>query len=491
MGHSEIPMADLQDRVPPHNEEAEMAVLGAMMLSATAVQEVSQVLEPHHFYLPVHQEIYATMIELVRRRMTVDLVTMRDTLMSNGRLEDIGGVSYLVRLVDDVPSAASAVDYARIVRDRSKLRRLLEASAEIHKVVFDPNSSIDKKVETAEKLVYDLKAGDRADYFQPLSMFANRFFDGIEALMSNTGGVAGLTTGYPDLDRLTTGFSPGDLIILAARPAMGKTSLVMNFAMNVARSGNGAVACFNLEMPGEQLVQRLISMLSTVPIESMRRTGLSTESYDKIIVAAEQLVSLPIFIDDTSQLSALDMIARCRRLQMDLDDRVRRGELEPQAGRLALVIVDYLQLMRAQRGSDNRVQEVSEIARGLKLMARELRVPVIALSQLSREVEKRPNKRPQLSDLRESGSIEADADLVAFIYRDEYYRQKEEGGGDDFHENPEHTEASEVIIAKHRNGATGTVLLGFQPSLTRFWSLANEDKEDYWRSKRRQNFADD
>jgi replicative DNA helicase len=290
---------------------------------------------------------------------------------------------------------------------------------------------------------------------------------------------------------LTTGFSPGDLVILAARPAMGKTSLVMNFAMNVARSGNGAVACFNLEMPGEQLVQRLISMLSTVPIESMRRTGLSTESYDKIIVAAEQLVSLPIFIDDTSQLSALDMIARCRRLQMDLDDRVRRDELDPQGGRLALVIVDYLQLMRAQRGSDNRVQEVSEIARGLKLMARELRVPVIALSQLSREVEKRPNKRPQLSDLRESGSIEADADLVAFIYRDEYYRQKEEGGGDDFHENPEHTEASEVIIAKHRNGATGTVLLGFQPSLTRFWSLANEDKEDYWRSKRRQNFADD
>lgn len=459
----------LEDFQPPHSTEAEMAVLGSILISPNAVNEVTQILVADDFYQVPHQEIYRVIEQMVAARMTVDLLTVKNELASRDMLEKLGGVGYLVRLTNEVPSTAAAAAYARIVKDKSRLRTLAEVGQQISALVHNPTLTTQEKLESAESMVYRVKQTDRSEFFQPLSHHASEFFQGIERLMNEDAAVAGLETGYSDFDQKTTGFSPGDLIILAARPAMGKSSLALNFALNIARSTQQPVAFFALEMTGEQLVRRLISTLSGVALNEMRQRGLTTAQYDRLLQAAETLINVPVYIDDSAMLSPFDMTARCRRL-------------EKEVGKPAFIVVDYLQLMRSGRNIDNRVQEVSEIARGLKTMAREMKLPVMALSQLSREVEKRPNKRPMLSDLRESGSIEAEADMVSFIYRDKYYQEKQV---EDTEFNPNETEVSEIIIAKHRNGPTGTVLLGFQPAFTRFTLLDEYSKSDYLRSQRR------
>jgi len=456
------------DHVPPHSEEAEMAVLGSVMLSAKAADEVIDIVRRTDFYFPAHQTLFGVIEDLYGRRRAVDMITVQNELEERGQLAEIGGFGYLFRLTDSTPSAQAARHYAEIVVEKHKLRKMLEASGEIRQLVGDTALAFRDKLSRAEELIYGIRSSSTTGGFRSLEDHGTEFFSHIEPLLQGGQMVAGLETGYRDLDAMTTGFSEGDLIIVAARPAMGKTSLVLNVGLNVARMKKQPVAVFSLEMSGEQLVRRLISTLSGVSLSAMRKSGLDTRDYDKLIASAEVLFQAPMHIDDSSGISPTDMLAKLRRFSS-------------RYGPPALVIVDYLQLMRSSRRTDNRTQEVSEIARGLKELAREMKVPVMALSQLSREVEKRPNNRPQLADLRESGSIEAEADMVMFIYRQKYYDDKKNPSIQQ-EQNADEAQVAEIIIGKHRNGPTGTVLLGFQPSYTRFTLLDEYSKTEYLNS---------
>lgn len=454
--------------VPPQSTEGEMSALGAMLLSERAATEVVDILTEDDFYVPAHREIFKAIRQLLLNSKAIDLVTVRDELTVRGKLQEVGGIDYLVQIAEAVPSAANAEYYAQIVQDKSTLRRLEEAGHEIIKTVHEPEQTADEKVDAAEAAVFEVGRKRLGKYFTPVRSLAKDFFTDVDTLIETGEPVLGTLTGYSDLDQLTTGFYGGDFVIVAARPAMGKTSLAMNWALNIARQEAGAVAVFSLEMSGSQLVRRTISTIAQVPMGALKKANLSNNDYQKLADACEELYSLPMFIDDTSDLSPLEMRGKLRRLKAE------HG--------LSLVVVDYLQLMRGSRKTENRTQEISDIARSLKNMAKELEVPVIALSQLNRGVESRDNKRPMLSDIRESGSIEAEADMVTFIYRPEYYRRKEAGQEQEF--NPSAAEVAELIIGKHRNGPTGTVLLGFQPSYTRFTLLDEQSKDEYKRRLR-------
>jgi replicative DNA helicase len=443
----------LEELVPLRSIEAEMSVLGSMLLSDRAAEEVANILSDDDFYQPAHQEIYRAMRQLVDNAKPVDLVTLKDELTARDTLRNIGGVEYLVQVLECVPSAANAVPYARIVQDKATMRRLERAGRDIVGVVH--NSDIveaDDKVDKAEQLVFEVGRKRLGKDFQHIQSLAKEFFLDVDHILETGEPMVGTSSGFYELDDMTTGFYPGDFVIVAARPSMGKTALVLNFALNVARKNVGNVAVFSLEMSGPQLVRRLVSMSSQVSSSVLRKSSLSDDDYKKLADACELLYGLPIYIDDSSDVSGMEIRGKCRRLK--------------QEGGLGLVVVDYLQLMRSSKRAENRVQEISEIARSLKALAKELQVPVIALSQLNRSVESRDNKRPMLSDIRESGSIEAEADLVMFIYRESYYEQKKEGAPDDY--NPMAPERAEVIIAKHRNGPTGTIILGFQPAFANF-----------------------
>ena len=459
----------LDEYVPPHSLEAETATLGSMMLSERAAEEVQAIITEDDFYQPAHQEVFKAVRQLLLSAKAIDLVTIKDELIARKKHKDVGGTEYLIQIAESVPTAANAVFYAEIVQDKATLRRLNAAGHEIVGIVHEPDTTADEKVDAAESLVFEVGQKRLGKYFDPVKSLAKEFFKDVDHLLDTGEPILGLPSGFKDLDNVTTGFYGSDFIIIAARPAMGKTSLVLNFTTHIARLEKGAVAFFSLEMSGKQLVRRIISTIAKVPMGTLKRANLSNDDYQKLADACEELYTLPIFIDDSSDINPLEMRGKCRRLKAD------QG--------LALIVVDYLQLMRGtSRRHENRNQEIGEIARGMKALSKELDVPVIALSQLNRGVESRENKRPMLADIRESGSIEAEADMVMFIYREEYYKRREADSFDKW--NPDAADVAELIIAKHRNGPTGTILLGFQPAYTRFTLLDEESKAGYRNRKR-------
>lgn len=447
--------AIIEGFIPPNSVEAEMCALGAMFLSERAREQVRELLIIEDFYRPAHRTVYEAMLSLMDSGKAVDLMTVKNELQDRGLLASVGGVDYLIQIAESVPSPGNAPDYAEIVRDKATLRRLESAGHTIVKVVHDTDSTPIQKIDEAERLVHEISRRENKNSFRSVRDVTRLFREDVDNLYETGTPILGQPSGFYDLDGMTGGLYGSDLTIVAARPAMGKTSFVLGIGANVAAQGKGAVAVFSLEMSSKQLVKRMVSSRAQLSMSLLQKPNLSGDHYERLIDACEHLYSLPLYIDDNSEISPFEMRSKCRRL------RSEHG--------LSLVIVDYLQLMKANRRTENRVQEVSEIARSLKSLAKELDVPVMALSQLSRTVEQRPDKRPMLSDIRESGSIEAEADLVMFIYRDSYYQAKEEVQPEEW--SPDAVEEAEIIIAKHRNGPTGKVILGFQPSYARFVNL--------------------
>ncbi|NSW80022.1 MAG: replicative DNA helicase [Chthonomonadetes bacterium] len=459
-------------RTLPHNLDAEIATLGSMMIDGTAIERVSEFLAPEDFYREAHRVIFDVLVTLSSRNEPADLVTVSEELQRRGKLEDVGGVAYLTTLIDSVPSAANVDYYASIVEEYAIRRRLIEAAQEIIHMAAATDEeeplTIADVTDRAESAIYRVAQRRIGKGFESIRPLLGEAFDRFEAFYHERKLVTGLSTGFRELDYVTAGLQPSDLIIIAARPSMGKTSLCLNIGEHVALHEKKTVAIFSLEMSKEQLVQRMICSQAEVNAHRLRLGMLPETAWNKISRAIQDLWEAKIFIDDTPDVSALEMRAKCRRL------RAEHG--------LDLVIVDYLQLMRSHRRSENRTQEISDIARALKGLARELRVPIIALSQLSRAVEHRENKRPMLSDLRESGSIEAEADVVAFIYRPEYYAMKEAVSSEDVDagtmpREEGRVEEAEIIIAKQRNGPTGTVRVGFKPDYARFVPLERYREE--------------
>ena len=451
-----------EPRLPLHSIEAEMSVLGSMILSQRAAEEIVTILNEDDFFRPAHQIIFRSIRQLVSHHKEVDLVTLRTELSERAVLTEVGGTDYLMQVAEYVPSAANAKYYAQIVLDKATMRRLELAGRNIIDIVHDPElEGADERIDFAEREVFEVGRKQLGKYFQRVDQLAKEFFVDVDRIIETGQPMFGLPTGFTDLDKITTGFYPGDFVIIGARPAMGKTSLVLDIALNVAmgrgRDGSkGSVAIFSLEMSSIQLTRRMVSMVSGTSMTVLKsEKGLSEKQYMSLADACEKLYSLPIFIDDGSDISPMEMRGKCRRLKAE------HG--------LDLVIIDYLQLMRGSKRTENRVQEISEIARQCKSMAKELGIPVIALSQLSRAVENREDKRPQLSDIRESGSIEAEADMVMLLYRDSYYKSKEEHKPEIT--NYDDVQEAEVIIAKHRNGPVGKVMLGFQPAFARYRNL--------------------
>ncbi|MCS7272702.1 MAG: replicative DNA helicase [Fimbriimonadales bacterium] len=457
--------------VQPHSTEAEMSVLGSMMLSAEALERVLEILKPEDFYHPAHRILFDVISSLHERNIAVDLVTVQEELRRREQLEDVGGLPALVNIVESVPTAANAEYYARIVQEKSILRRLVQAAHEIIRLVEEPELELQQILDQAEQAVYQVAERQLGKEFSSVNQLVldvlGQFEERQLLMQQNPTGefLLGVSTGYRELDRMLSGLQPSELIILAARPSVGKTSLAINIAEHVALRARKAVAIFSLEMAAEQLVQRMLCSQAAVSAQRLRRLQLGPEEWLRLQQAAERLFDAPIYIDDSGSLSPMEMRAKCRRLKARL------------AGReLGLIVVDYLQLMRSHRRMENRNQEIGEIARALKQIAREFHVPVLVLSQLSRSIERRENKRPMLSDLRDSGSIEAEADVVMFIHREEYYRDAPPA---DLPPDQIHQQEVEIIIAKQRNGPTGRVKLLFQPDFSRFVAIEREYTEVY------------
>jgi len=435
-------------RVPPQSLDAEMSLLGAVLIDEEVLADVSEIVRSHDFYDKRHQIIFAAMTRLYERHKPVDLLTLTEELKKKSELEAIGGSAFLTELTNYVPTDAHADAYAELVEQKAIRRRLIKASADISELGYDEETTAQELLEKAEAELFSVSDQSLKQDLVSIESILTESFDRIEELHRNKGQLRGIRTGYRDLDNMTAGLQRSDLIILAARPAMGKTTLVTNLAYNVATIAKLPVLFFSLEMSKEQLIDRMLADASGVDSWNIRTGNLSDEDFSKISEAMGEMAEAPIFIDDTPGLSVLEMRTKARRAAHD----------QP----LGLIIVDYLQLMQSNGNHNgNRVQEVSEISRGLKLIARELNVPLIALSQLSRSVESRTPPIPQLSDLRESGSIEQDADIVSFIYRPGYYEP----------DNPEVQNITDLIIAKHRNGPVGKVQLYFHPERLRFMSL--------------------
>lgn len=435
-------------KVPPQSLDAEMSLLGAVLIDEEVLADASEHVDAEDFYDKRHAMIFGAMMRLYERHKPVDLLTLTDELQKKDQLAEVGGSAYLTELTNYVPTAAHASSYAEIVAQKAVRRRLIKASADISQLGFDENTTTQELLEKAEAELFSVSDQSLKQDLVSLESILTDSFDRIEELHRNKGQLRGIRTGYRDLDTMTAGLQRSDLIIIAARPAMGKTTLVTNLAYNVATIEKKPVLFFSLEMSKEQLTDRMLADASGVDSWNIRTGNLSDDDWAKLSEAMGEMAEAPIFIDDTPGLSVLEMRTKARRAMHDQQ--------------LGLVIVDYLQLMQANGNHNgNRVQEVSEISRGLKLIARELNVPVIALSQLSRSVESRTPPVPQLADLRESGSIEQDADIVSFIYRPGYYEP----------DNPEFQNITDLIIAKHRNGPVGKIQLYFHPERLRFMSL--------------------
>ncbi len=449
------------DRTPPFSLEAETAVLGGMLIDREAVTRTMEHVNESMFYREANRRLYRAMVRLYERGSVIDVITVSEELKKTAELDSAGGFDYLAALVDAVPTAANVEYHARIVRDKALLRRLVEQASQIIRDVYEQGErEVEEILDEAEARIFRVAESHKREGFLWIKEILWDAFEHIEKLQQSAGGITGVPTGFPDLDRMTTGLQKGDLCIVAARPSMGKTSWVLNASANAAIGHNIPVAIFSLEMSREQLVQRLLCAEGRIDAQKMRRGRLSQEEHQRLAAAAGHLNTAPIWIDDSPGTNVLEIRAKARRLQSEL----RTGERD-----LGMLVVDYLQLMSASSRSENRVQEVSEMSRGLKALARELEVPVVALSQLSRGPEQRTDKRPMLSDLRESGSIEQDADLVMFLYRPEYYAPAEK--------REELEGKTELIVGKQRNGPTGVVELYFQKAYTRFDSIARSPQD--------------
>ncbi len=454
----------LSDHLPPQSLDAEQATLGAALISRTASERLLELLRRDDFYVEAHRKVYDAIAHLSERDIPADVLTVPEELRRREQLDSVGGLAYIGALADSVPTATHVEYYARTVADKAILRKLIEASHEIISLAHAGEMELDDIVDQAEQLIFGVSQRRHTRGFTHIRPLVFDALENLEKVRAQDSRITGTTSGFVALDAMTAGFQSGDMIIVAGRPSMGKTSLCLAFAERAAEAGH-AVALFSLEMSREQLAHRLIC--SAGKVDSMRlRTGYlrsttdeEESDYVRVGRACSRLGELPIYIDDSTDISVLDMRAKCRRLKSE------------QHG-LGLVVIDYLQLIRGHGRIENRNQEISAIARSIKSMARELECPVIALSQLSRNVERREDKRPMLSDLRESGSIEAEADIVMMLYRQRYYQRQDAADPQEFEAGREQLEETEVIVAKHRNGPVGTLRLGFLRRYARFEDMA-------------------
>ncbi|MCC9681685.1 replicative DNA helicase [Streptococcus agalactiae] len=447
-------MAEVSElRVQPQDLLAEQAVLGSIFISPEKLIMVKEFISPDDFYKYSHKVIFRAMITLADRNDAIDAATVRNILDDQGDLQNIGGLGYIVELVNSVPTSANAEFYAKIVSEKAMLRDIISKLTDTVNMAYEGNDS-DEIIATAEKALVDINEHSNRSGFRKISDVLKVNYENLELRSQQTSDVTGLPTGFRDLDRITTGLHPDQLIILAARPAVGKTAFVLNIAQNVGTKQNRPVAIFSLEMGAESLVDRMLAAEGMVDSHSLRTGQLTDQDWNNVTIAQGALADAPIYIDDTPGIKITEIRARSRKLSQEVDDG------------LGLIVIDYLQLISGTR-PENRQQEVSEISRQLKILAKELKVPVIALSQLSRGVEQRQDKRPVLSDIRESGSIEQDADIVAFLYRDDYYRREGEEAEEIVEDN-----TVEVILEKNRAGARGTVKLMFQKEYNKFSSIA-------------------
>ncbi len=441
-------------REVPHSKDAEQAILGAILIQSRAFQQTQDLISHEDFYFPENRAVFAAMEELNRENLPIDPTTLLDQLSKDHTIDQVGGRAFIEKLSDIVPTAANINYHAQIVHEKSILRRLISAAEEIIQSVYDSTADTSEILDSAEKKILSVASGKSDDKLESIRSILPRVFAYLDENIKNGGGITGLPSNFRDLDSMTAGFQKSDLILIAARPSMGKTAFALNIAMKAALQ-NRPVAFFSLEMSKEQLTERMLSTISGVPSQKLRSGALDGDDWDQIVIKSDELSKAKLFIDDSSGLNVMEIRSRARRLKAESG--------------LSLIVIDYVQLMQGSKISNdgNRNQEISEISRGLKTLARELEVPLIALSQLSRAVELRSNKRPQLSDLRESGALEQDADIVMFLYREDYYDPE-----------TENKNTTEVIISKHRNGPTGTVELYFDKELTRFVDLSRDVPPD-------------
>ncbi|MCP3924826.1 MAG: replicative DNA helicase [Desulfobacterales bacterium] len=444
------------NKLPPQNIDAEESIISAILLDRNALIEIVDLLEPEDFYKKAHQEIFKAAVKLFSDNEPVDLVTLANKMKESGKLEEVGGATFLAQIVDTVPMAVNASHYAKIVKDKAILRVLIEKSSHITEKCFDDRGDVDEIIDFAETSIFKVSEKKTVKAFTTIKKLVNENFNTLEERQNNDSQFTGVPTGFSKLDEITSGLQPSDLIILAARPSMGKTAFALNIARNVAVDANVPVAVFSLEMANDQLSMRLLTSEARVNSARLKGEGfLNPDDWNRLTDSAEVLSNAPIFIDDSGYITAMEIRAKTRRLKMEHN--------------LGLIIIDYLQLMKgSSSGGDRRDLEIAEISRSLKMLAKELQIPVIALSQLNRMLEQRNNKRPMLSDLRESGALEQDADIVAFIYRDEVYNKEDENNKG----------TAEIILAKHRNGEVGTVHLTFMGQFTRFEDRAFGDYPD-------------
>jgi replicative DNA helicase len=473
-------------RVPPHDLDVEAAVLSAVLLSSDSFDQVGDVLRPEHFYSDANRRIYESIVDLQTKGRPVDVVTVATWLRDREQLQQIGGTPYLAQLTDAIPAVAHVGAHARVVREKWRVRQLIATCQRFAAEGYGNTGEVQEFIDSAEQAIFDIARVPESTAVRPVQEAIHGAFEILVAASKRGEGITGVSTGFDRLDRKCAGLHKGDLYIVAGRPGMGKTAFVLNLAVNVAtpkrvrtndpndplgagdveQPGYG-VGFFSLEMPREQLASRLLAGEARVDVSRLRSGTIKHEDWNKLTDAAARVGRLPLWLDDTPALNLLDLRAKIRRLKADITRKSADG---PQAQDLGLVVIDYLQLMQGRRDAASREQEISELSRGLKQLAKEMAVPVIALSQLNRSVETRTtkDKRPQLSDLRESGAIEQDADTIMFIYRDEYY----------FPESPDRGIA-EIIIAKQRNGPTGTIKVRFTPEFTRFDNLATEEFDEF------------
>jgi len=445
------PVKEIVDKIPPQNLEAEIAVLGSMLLDKEAIGRAIEFLDESYFYKEANAKIYSTVVGLYDRNKAIDIVTIVDELRNQGILEEVGGPSYITSISSSIPTSANIDHYAKIVREKAVLRNLISTATQIVSESFDSTSKVDDLLDKAERMIFEIAQKKVETKVAPIKDIIKTSIETIDNLYQRKEHITGIATGFHSFDIKTAGFQKSDLIIVAGRPSMGKSALVSCMTEHVGIVGKVPIAFFSLEMSKEQLVQRMLCSHARVDSHKVRTGFLSQSDWPKLVNAAGKLSESPIYIDDTPSISALELRAKARRLKAQYN--------------IGMIIVDYLQLMQGSSGADSRQQEISEISRSLKALARELSVPLIAVSQLSRAVEQRADHRPQLSDLRESGAIEQDADLVVLLVREEYYNPSEENKG-----------KADVIIAKQRNGPVGTIKLAFISEHTRFEDLAEEEE---------------
>ncbi|HOK49754.1 MAG TPA: replicative DNA helicase [Sedimentibacter sp.] len=441
-------MSDLTNlgRIPPHNAEAEQTVLASCMIDHSAVEKVVNILNYDDFYFEANKEIYDSIKQIHMQNIPVDAVTVFEELKKRGKIDYIGGFEYLATLTENIITSKSVEAYCNIIKEKATLRKLISVSQEIIEKSYKEDDDVQKIIELAEQRIFSVSQNRSINTFSEIKEVLMTVFNQLEERAKTGGGITGLSTGYTDLDKMTSGLQKSDLILIAARPSMGKTALALNIAMNVVKNG-ASVALFSLEMSKEQYVQRIISQESMVDSTKLRTGSLDDDDWTRIINTMSMISNCKIYIDDTPSVTLYEMMSKCRRL------KIEKG--------LDLIVVDYLQLMTDGRGTENRQQEISNISRGLKSLARELNCPVVALSQLTRAPEHRTDHRPVMADLRESGSIEQDADVVMMLYRDEYYNKEES----------EKKGITDVIITKQRNGPVGTVELAWIGQYTKFGNI--------------------